>query len=305
MRFGVRLLASVLLLTISMPIAVAQAAVDTMTVVLNASDTAGVADTNVVVTALSGAVVDPGYTGTVHFTSSDSAAVLPGDYMFTGGDAGTHTFNVTFKTAGTQSVTATDTVDSPITDTASTTVAAGPVASVDMVGTSIASLASGSTRDLTATVKDAYGNPIDGQAVAFSQIAGAGSLDNLDSESTNPSGVATDMVTGDLAGSVTAQAAVGLITDSVTFSVVAGPVDHLTLAPASASIAAGGSQAYTTTAFDAAGNSIGNVSDTATLSITATGSCTEPDCTATSVGTHTVTTSYSGKTATATLSVGN
>ena len=33
-----------------------------------------------------------GYTGTVHFTSSDGQAVLPGDYTFTAGDAGAHTF---------------------------------------------------------------------------------------------------------------------------------------------------------------------------------------------------------------------
>jgi hypothetical protein len=44
-----------------------------------------------------------GYTGTIHFTSNDSQAALPGDYTFTGGDAGTHTFTngATLKTAGT------------------------------------------------------------------------------------------------------------------------------------------------------------------------------------------------------------
>jgi predicted secreted protein len=51
-----------------------------------------------------------GYTGSVHFTSSDSAAILPVNYTFTSGDAGTHTFSVTLKSAGSQSVTATDTV---------------------------------------------------------------------------------------------------------------------------------------------------------------------------------------------------
>jgi autotransporter-associated beta strand protein len=51
------------------------------------------------------------YTGTIHFTSTDGAAVLPADYTFTGGDSGTHTFTngVTFNTDGTQSITATDT----------------------------------------------------------------------------------------------------------------------------------------------------------------------------------------------------
>ena len=51
------------------------------------------------------------YTGTIHFTSTDGAAVLPADYTFTGGDSGTHIFTngVTFNTDGTQSITATDT----------------------------------------------------------------------------------------------------------------------------------------------------------------------------------------------------
>jgi hypothetical protein len=51
------------------------------------------------------------YTGTVHFTSSDSGATLPADYTFTSADAGTHTFagGVLFAHEGSQSVTATDT----------------------------------------------------------------------------------------------------------------------------------------------------------------------------------------------------
>jgi hypothetical protein len=49
------------------------------------------------------------YTGTVHFTSSDPAAVLPPDYTFVPGDQGVHTFQVTWTTAGEQSLTAADT----------------------------------------------------------------------------------------------------------------------------------------------------------------------------------------------------
>ena len=59
-----------------------------------------------------------GYAGTVHFTSSDAQAVLPANYTFTtgpGSDNGMHLFSVTLKTAGSQSVTATDTVTSTIT----------------------------------------------------------------------------------------------------------------------------------------------------------------------------------------------
>jgi hypothetical protein len=53
-----------------------------------------------------------GYRGTIHFTSTDSAVgvVLPANYTFTSGDAGTHTFisGFTLETAGSQTVTATD-----------------------------------------------------------------------------------------------------------------------------------------------------------------------------------------------------
>jgi hypothetical protein len=66
-----------------------------------------------------------GYTGTIHFTSSDSGAMLPADYTFQPGDDGTQTFQVTLQTPGTQSITATDTQTSSITGTASTGVA-GP-----------------------------------------------------------------------------------------------------------------------------------------------------------------------------------
>ncbi len=58
-----------------------------------------------------------GYTGTVQFSSSDSTANLPSNYTFVAGDNGVHTFTngVTFNTAGTHSITTTDTVTSSIT----------------------------------------------------------------------------------------------------------------------------------------------------------------------------------------------
>lgn len=52
-----------------------------------------------------------GYTGRVHFSSTDAQAVLPADYTFAGADNGSRTFSgVTLKTAGTQSITASNTV---------------------------------------------------------------------------------------------------------------------------------------------------------------------------------------------------
>jgi len=59
------------------------------------------------------------YMGTIHFSSSDSTAVLPADYTFTSADNGSHTFTATFNTGGTQSLTATDMTTSSITGTQS------------------------------------------------------------------------------------------------------------------------------------------------------------------------------------------
>ena len=58
-----------------------------------------------------------GYTGTVQFTTTDkgTGVVLPSNYTFTSGDAGVYTFSdVTLETAGTQTLTATDTANNQI-----------------------------------------------------------------------------------------------------------------------------------------------------------------------------------------------
>src|SRR5581483_6071393 len=55
--------------------------------------------------------VATGYGGTVHLASSDPAAGLPADNTLT---AGAGTFSVTLKTAGSQTVTAADTVTGSI-----------------------------------------------------------------------------------------------------------------------------------------------------------------------------------------------
>ncbi len=55
------------------------------------------------------------YSGTVHFTSSDTQASLPADVTLTGG---TGRFTVTLQTLGTQSITATDTTSPTITGSA-------------------------------------------------------------------------------------------------------------------------------------------------------------------------------------------
>src|SRR5580700_6165868 len=75
---------------------------------------------NITVTALdatNNAVTS--YSGTVHFSSSDGQAVLPANSTLTNG---TGTFSVTLKTAGAQTITATDTVTATIMGSATVTV---------------------------------------------------------------------------------------------------------------------------------------------------------------------------------------
>ncbi len=73
---------------------------------------------NVTVTALTATnATATGYTGTVHFTSSDGAAVLPANSTLTNGVG---TFQATLNTVGNQTITATDTVTMTITGASGT-----------------------------------------------------------------------------------------------------------------------------------------------------------------------------------------
>jgi hypothetical protein len=116
------------------------------------------------------------YTGTVHFSSSDVLAGLPADYTFTAGDAGVHTFTVTLKTAGVQSVTAIDTSSSSINGTTAVTVSAASAThfSVTGAGSSIA----GNGFMITVMALDAYGNTATGYlgSIHFTSSDGQGSL---------------------------------------------------------------------------------------------------------------------------------
>jgi hypothetical protein len=117
-----------------------------------ASATAG-ASFSFTVSALdaSGALVSS-YSGTVHFTSSDAQAVLPKDSMLTNG---TGSFSATFKTAGSQTITATDSAS--ITGSLSSIgVNAGPAAQFTVTAPSL--VTSGLAITITVSALDAYAN---------------------------------------------------------------------------------------------------------------------------------------------------
>lgn len=62
------------------------------------------------------------YAGKVHFTTSDPKATLPADYQFATTDLGVQGFTAVLKTAGSQTLTATDTMTSSITGSQTVTI---------------------------------------------------------------------------------------------------------------------------------------------------------------------------------------
>ena len=103
--------------------------------------------------------VDPTYRGTVHFTTTDpgSGVVVPVDYTFTATDNGVHVFSgVTLTTAGSQSVTATDTTTQSITGVANETVA--PSTATHYTLSAPANATVGTPFSVTVTARDAYNN---------------------------------------------------------------------------------------------------------------------------------------------------
>src|SRR5204863_233367 len=122
--------------------------------------------------------------------------------------------------------------------------------------------------------------------------------------SISPNGSCTGAsCTASVAGAHTVTGTYSGKTATASLTVNAGALDHITIAPASATITAGGSQAYTAAAFDPHNNSLGDVTSSTTFGISPDGSCTGASCTATVTGAHTVTGTFSGKSATASLTV--
>jgi len=181
---------------------------------------------NVTVTALdaSNATV-PGYTGTVHFTSS-SAGTLPGDYTFTGGDSGTHTFSVTLTTTGAQSITATD---GGITGSANTTVAPPPATHFSVIAP--ANVTHGTAFNVTVTALDASNTIVPGYTgtVHFTSSS-AGSLPADYTFTGGDAGTHTFSVTLTTNGAQSVTATDGGITGTANLTVDPLPATHFSVA---------------------------------------------------------------------------
>jgi hypothetical protein len=127
-----------------------------------------------------------GFTGTVHFTSSDGNAVLPADYTFAATDKGVHTFvlQTTLTTAGAQSLTV---AAASCTSGTQNGIAVKPAAAAQafVVGQPANTFVATPIKPaVVVQVEDAYGN-----------LAGAGTTVTL-ALSTNPIGAALGGITG-------------------------------------------------------------------------------------------------------------
>src|SRR5207249_3486898 len=119
-----------------------------------------------------------GYTGIVHFTSTDGAAVLPANYTFLAADAGTQTFNATLKTVGERTITATDTVTATITDRKTTRPNSSHASSTHAVFCFAKPTVAGVQHSLTLQARDASGIPYTAlfRSVHFTSTDGAAVL---------------------------------------------------------------------------------------------------------------------------------
>ncbi len=246
-----------------------------------------------------------GYSGTVAITSSDGKAVLP---VSAGLIDGVGSFTVTLETAGSQSINATDTVTNSITGYLAVTV--NPNSGTRLVVTS-----SGGTQTagvpFTILVRavNAYGNTATsyvGTVVFTTSDLGFGvSLPGsytFTAENAGEVSFSAVLVTAGSQSIRATDASNSSIAGSLDVTVNAAGLDHIVISPASPSIVAGNSQVFTAEAFDQYGNSLGDVTSSATF--TAPGaSVTGNSVYATVVGSYTVTATYSGKSDSTTLMV--
>ena len=103
----------------------------------------------------------PTYVGEVEFSSTDALAVIvPDPYTFLVGDEGVATFEVTFMTAGLQTLNATDTSDPALNGTLEDidVLAAPEAASFELTGIPNPALTNSTAHSVTVTVYDQYGD---------------------------------------------------------------------------------------------------------------------------------------------------
>src|SRR6185295_2940954 len=210
-------------------------------------------------------------------SSNTSVATVTGNGLVTGGAAGSATITATSEGK---------------TGTAAITVTLVPVASVT-VSPASPTVTAGQTVQLTATPKDANGNPLTGRTITWSSS-------NTSVATVSSSGLVSGVVAGSATITATSEGQSGTAAITVTNVSVAS----VTVSPATASVVAGQTVQLTATPKDANGTALtGRVvtwssSNTAVASVNASGLVTGG-----AAGSATITATSEGKTGTAAITV--
>jgi len=216
---------------------------------------------NFTVTALDGSNGEvSSYAGTVHFTSSDGQAMLPANSTLTNG---TGTFSATMKTAGGQTIAATDTITASITGTSSSiTVSAAAATHFSVTGPATAT---------TGTAFNFWVTPLDAWNNATASYSGTAHFTSTDAQAALPADStlidghwssffnktgplsATMKTAGGQTITATDTATASITGTSNPINVTAPPATHFSLAvPANATV--GTAFDITVTALDASNN---------------------------------------------------
>jgi hypothetical protein len=249
-----------------------------------------------------------GYSGTVHFASSDPGSpVLPSNYTFVAGDNGSHTFTngVTLKTTGSQTITVNDAAQTSKTGTATVSVSA---ASLDhFVLTAPANATAGSAFNAAVIAKDSFDNTVASYSGTVHFVSSDTGSPVLPSNYTfvagdNGSHTFTNGVTLKTAGSQTItvnDTAQTSKTGTATISVSAAAADHFKLTSPASATAGTAFNTVTLTAQDAYNNTATSYAN-GNHAITWSGAPNSPNGTAPSYPTATV--SFTSGISTTTLS---
>jgi len=207
------------------------------------------------------------YTGTVHFTSSDPRAVLPANAILA---SGAGTFNVTFKTAGAQSVTATDTVTSSISGTSGVVaVSAGAPASVAVVSTIGSNVPWNTGFQITITAYDVFNNVATSDNDSFNLTSSSSRFSTPANPVSLVNGTVTASIALGIAGtqSVTAADTVTALAGTLFVNVPPGPASMFVVSAPSTAIV-GSSVNFTVTAEDMFNNVVTGYNGTASFTST-------------------------------------
>jgi WD40 repeat protein len=170
--------------------------------------------------------VATGYAGTLHFTSTDAQAVLPADATLTNG---TGTFSATLETAGTQGLTATDTVNTALSGSQSGITVAPAAASTFAVAGFPTPVTAGTAAAFTVTALDPYGNVATG-------YAGTVHFTSSDAQAVLPADATLTNGTGTFSATLDTAGAQSLTATDTADTALSGSQSGITVSPAAASV---------------------------------------------------------------------